>query len=852
LINSLVHSLACAAFVLTLITSPALAQVTRYVAPGGTGDGSDWDNAYGSVQDAVDDCSTAGDIIYVKAGTITHAGPDGGSAITIADHPGLTIEGGYAGNTVGGLPGEKTNETSIVTRTGQCRVFHISSSTVTMHTVTIQDGLLDTADAADKQGGGMRAVDSVLSVTNCVFKGNAVAGVDASIANLTNIGGGGIYASGTTLSVVDSLFTDNRVQAWDGHAWSDSICYGGAIYSDGGQLTARNCRFLSNRAVVRKWDAGIARAGAVYVTGGSGHSIRNCLFAGNSARDSGDALRLNVSVAVNNCTFADHVKSDTVYATSGTIAFTNCIFWGNAGSDVADDGAGVTLTLDNCCIEDGVGSYGGSGNVTTDPLFVRGFYLSQIAAGQSADSSCLNTGTGTAFGTTRTDGTADASTVDMGYHYAAGVTTEDIYVTAGGNDGTGTGAIGAPYRTLTKALTEATEYVSVIHVGTGTYDTVVGEVFPLAMKSGVQIIGSGSSAAGSVVTAGTSGKRVMDVTECVRGTEISGLRLTSGRAEALLSDVWYDAIAPVRGGGGIFVDLSALSVSDCVLSGNTVNYGNDSYEHSYGGGIFAYLSTLTVVDSRFENNTAKAGSGHTSYNRQADGGGLAVYGGIVTVRSCEIVENLAIQTSSQGYTHGGGVYVNRGNEHLIRNCVIASNKCDYATADLVETGHGIFVNNSAGVTIENCTIADNYGALTDQGVDASASTVNIKNSILWNNGMDATGTVTLAYCDIEVAGADVTTNDCISTDPFFADAAGDYHLKSMGGRWDPTLNAGAGDWVVDDVMSPCIDAGDPNDPLPGDLVEPQLNGGRVNQGAYGNTLYASKGPPPPGTVFFVR
>jgi len=80
----------------------------------------------------------------------------------------------------------------------------------------------------------------------------------------------------------------------------------------------------------------------------------------------------------------------------------------------------------------------------------------------------------------------------------------------------------------------------------------------------------------------------------------------------------------------------------------------------------------------------------------------------------------------------------------------------------------------------------------------------------------------------------------ISTDPRFADeAGGDYHLKSAAGRWSPTVNGGAGGWVIDDVTSPCIDMGDPGD---GVGEEPMPNGRRINQGAYGGTSMASKSP----------
>ena len=48
-----------------------------------------------------------------------------------------------------------------------------------------------------------------------------------------------------------------------------------------------------------------------------------------------------------------------------------------------------------------------------------------------------------------------------------------------------------------------------------------------------------------------------------------------------------------------------------------------------------------------------------------------------------------------------------------------------------------------------------------------------------------------------------------------------------------------GRWVQDDVNSPCIDAGDPNSAWSN---EPSPNGGRINMGAYGNTLEASLAP----------
>ena len=71
-----------------------------------------------------------------------------------------------------------------------------------------------------------------------------------------------------------------------------------------------------------------------------------------------------------------------------------------------------------------------------------------------------------------------------------------------------------------------------------------------------------------------------------------------------------------------------------------------------------------------------------------------------------------------------------------------------------------------------------------------------------------------------------------ASDPGAVWVAGDYHLKSRAGRWDPAANA----WVKDAVSSPCIDAGDPNSPTG---EEPFPNGNRINVGAYGGTPQAS-------------
>ena len=158
--------------------------------------------------------------------------------------------------------------------------------------------------------------------------------------------------------------------------------------------------------------------------------------------------------------------------------------------------------------------------------------------------------------------------------------------------------------------------------------------------------------------------------------------------------------------------------------------------------------------------------------------------------------------------------------------------------------------------MNNCTFYDNWARQGSDIYKYSYSNLKLTNCILWNSGNEIYQTGVepdITYSNIQ-GGWEGKGN--IDEDPLFADPGywadvndpnivaepndpnavwieGDYHLKSKAGRYDPA----SGSWVIDDVTSPCIDAGDPNSLL-GD--EPQPNGGIINMGAYGGSSQASK------------
>ena len=342
-------------------------------------------------------------------------------------------------------------------------------------------------------------------------------------------------------------------------------------------------------------------------------------------------------------------------------------------------------------------------------------------------------------------------------------------------------------------------------------------------------------------------------------------------------------------GGAVYNEKSSPMVVDCVFSGNSApagagifNYesdpivglctfsGNFGSFASDGGGIYNYKGSPTVYGCLFNKNRVSA-----------SGGAMVNSYGNPLVMDCIFIENFT-------FGSGGAIY-NTQSEPTITLCTLAGNSCNSLG--------GAISNSRSNVILSNCVLAGNwarwYGGSIDNMIDCQTTIVNcavienragkgaggirceyesdvlVNSSILWGNSalegpqvaiMAGTSTLMVAY-SVVMGGKEsiyVGSPDGlywgagnIECDPCFADLGywdpngtpednnddfwvmGDYHLKSQAGRWDPNAET----WVIDNVTSPCIDAGDPMTPIG---LEPFPNGGRVNMGAYGGTAEASK------------
>ncbi|MBN2129763.1 MAG: hypothetical protein JW741_09715 [Sedimentisphaerales bacterium] len=278
----------------------------------------------------------------------------------------------------------------------------------------------------------------------------------------------------------------------------------------------------------------------------------------------------------------------------------------------------------------------------------------------------------------------------------------------------------------------------------------------------------------------------------------------------------------MENGGAFHCTDSRLTIRDCVIMSNAA---------SRGGGIYARDSQILIDNCIITENKA-----YDDSTIGGEGGGAWIYGGEVCFSNCRITGNVA---------RGGGGGVSCQGNHRFVNCVITGNRANpYGRGGGILLGPG----NEPDISyVLNSIVWGNMDYVSFVGFVAD-------DVVIRSGVMLGTMNVKAAH---SLIGADANSVDdrmvgqWLNGDPLFAAPGcwdpngtpdnpnddfwinGDYHLKSQGGRWDPSSQT----WVQDDVTSPCIDAGDPNSPIG---YEPFPSGGRINMGAYGGTTEASK------------
>jgi hypothetical protein len=322
---------------------------------------------------------------------------------------------------------------------------------------------------------------------------------------------------------------------------------------------------------------------------------------------------------------------------------------------------------------------------------------------------------------------------------------------------------------------------------------------------------------------------------------INGADSTRIEGVTLMRGLVNEGAGVAHEGAGLRIETSrGVVLSDCVVMSNTINAITHAAS-AYGGGIWAASDTSLTVSNCVLRNNSGANASWT-----AQGGGIYSVG-TLTVLDSVIVQNKVHAKGNNGWgtsVFGGGIYFGGQNPQrlTLRNVLLNGNEAKAPVSHVIVGG----VNIAAGsADIRNVTLADNVGI----GLRRTAGTVSVKDSILWGNGVDSAGGVTLAWTCYSNSTDHVDGGDNMTLNPLFVDTTY-YHLQSKGGNYVGGYFSG-GTWARSSETSPCVDAGEP---YPGSdyAREPQPHGRRVNMGCYGNTPVASLNPGPRGTVFMIR
>ncbi|NCS29992.1 MAG: cadherin [Microcystis aeruginosa F13-15] len=747
-----------------------------YVKSGSTGNGSAWNNAYGSLVSALT-AAQAGDEIWMSAGTYKPTtGTDRTASFTLKNNVG--IYGGFAGTeTARDQRNIATNVTILSGEIGVAgiadNVYHVVSATgnisnpltnsAILDGFTITGGNANGTTGNQGNGGGVYVSGASPTLRNITFRDN----------NGTN--GGALYnESGSNPVLIDTLFEYNTATR------------GAAIYNDLSSPQITDATFRLNTA--------INNGGAIYNTGSSNPTIVNTVFSRNYAnRGSGGAVFNNLSNPnFINTTFSNNVAiTGGAFAnTSSSVAIRNSILYGNQNSSGTNQISGGGVTVANSIIQGG----GFTGATDNNPLFVN---ANADDLRLKAGSPALNAGDVNLLPLDSRDLDGDGNTsekipldlasntrvlaanVDLGAYEGAELApaptpalSRVVYVRTGaGGSNNGTSWTDA-YTSLQDALAAA-QSGDKIWVTAGTYKPTTGtdRTATFTLKNNVEIYGgfagtetsfsqrnvstNVTTLSGDIGTVNNTADNVYHVVTSnspANTAVLDGFTISGGNANGTGTNQNI--------GGGIFIPDSNPILRNLIIENNNAsgnggglyNGGNANYlltnstfrnntAVQNGGAIYNTTSSPTLTDVTFTNNTAVSSAGGAIYNN----GGSPIFnnttfsnntaasnGGAIYNQSSNPIFNTATFTSNTSSSQGGAIY--NGSSNPVFNTATF-------TSNIASSGGGAIYNSAGSSTLNNVTFAQNRsttgggGAISNEG---SPSTIT-QGSFQQNRALNGVG-----------------------------------------------------------------------------------------------------------------
>jgi hypothetical protein len=460
--------------------------------------------------------------------------------------------------------------------------------------------------------------------------------------------------------------------------------------------------------------------------------------ANKDAASSGDTPTLSASVTASTGTNA---KSGTVGSTvSYTVTVTNT---GNKKESTVNVVANVTsgqswATTTSGTATNLIGSPGnGSANITVDVVIPGGATNGQTSTATFTATS-TNSGAATASVTLTTTAIATPTAA-----------TRFVNASTGTNNSTCSSS-GAPCKTITYAMAQAVAG-DTINVAPGTYNLTLGEVFPIDMKSGIQLKATSTPADTIIDAIGDPVKQgVITSSSNTAAARIEGFTIQNGLSVGT-------QCAGISTAGALKIGSSSalFTVTRNILSGNEArgvvrdNTCGKSGAHGWGGAIQAFSSFMSITSNVFVGNVARGGNGYddfgnsldtNAYGGNADGGAIYMGGGSGSITNNTFYGNQAIGGNGGGSATGSA---NGGN---------ATNGAISAGSISIE--NNIFASNSSTAGLGGTPGTASAGALNDSSATA------ITKNLFFGNLVDGAA-----------SGSDTQGTGALTSDPLFIAAS---------------------------------------------------------------------------------